>query len=56
MAGLNLSRLINEDAPTPTIDLYDASKRKLMDASGKIGIILAHSDSIDLDVSGRKGG
>ncbi len=54
VAGLNVAQLISEDALASTIDIYDASKRKVIDANGRIGIVFAHPDSIDLNISGRK--
>jgi len=51
VAGLKVAPLINEDTPGSSIDLYGATRKKLMDANGKIGIVLTHPDSIDIEIS-----
>ena len=52
VAELKLSHLVNAEDQDPAIRLYAGSRTKMMDSNGKISMVLAHPDSIDLEIAG----
>jgi N-acetylmuramoyl-L-alanine amidase len=54
VAELKVSHLLNPEDQDPSIHLFKSTKTKMMDSKGNIALVMAHPDSIDFHIAGRK--
>jgi N-acetylmuramoyl-L-alanine amidase len=54
VAELKVSHLLNPEDLDPAIHLFKSTKTKMMDSNGDIGLVMAHPDSIDIEIAGHK--
>lgn len=54
VAGLKVDNLVESEDRDPAIHFFTGTRTKMMDSKGNIGLVLAHPDSIDMEIAGRK--